>query len=167
MKLYVDGNDLLDYFTEQQDALFNLEDEATRRENLARWLARYCELSEAQGVLIFDDNAADAVLEPVQHVGDVTVKNLPYGADIVLETAGPANRDAIDDRVFVVTADHHLARAAERGRARVQAPEQFVARARRMMHKEEESSAREPDEKFTGLTDGEVEFWVDYFRDEG
>ena len=47
------------------------------------------------------------------------------------------------------------------------ASEQFVARVHKTMHKDDEEVAGEPDEKFSGLTDEEVGFWVQYFRDEG
>jgi len=166
MKIYVDGNDLLEYFDEEDAPLSMGRDDEDSRGNLARWLARYCEASDCDALLVFDETGADEVLPPTEHVGRVTVINLPYGVEARTEIAGPANRNAVDERTFVVTSDYRLAQAMERGKARTMEPDQFVRRVRRLMHKDDEGVANEPDEKFSGLTDEEVGFWLEYFNDE-
>ena len=166
MRLYVDGNDLLAYFAEQEDPFLIKADPMKSREELARWLARYCEAAECDALLVFDDNQPEEVLPPTERVGRTTVVNTPYGVEARTEIAGPANRAAAEERTLVVTSDVRLMQVLERGRARVVDPGRFVARARGMMRKGDEGSSSEPDEKFTGLTDEDVGFWLEYFKTE-
>ncbi len=164
MKLYVDGNDLLDYFVARGDsAVVGAEGSGSRRK-LRRWLARYAELQDCDVVLVWDETPADTVLPPTERFGKVRVVNLPWGEDARSEIAGPANRNANEERTFVVTDDPRLMEALRRGKATVHTPEHFVSRARRVMGKGDERLAEEPDEKFTGLSEDEVDFWLDFFE---
>ncbi len=95
------------------------------------------------------------------------VIHLPSGEDAYPEIAGSANRSAMRERTFVVTEDPRLMNALQRGRAGVWSPARFVVRARRTMGKDDEQLAREPDRKFTGLSEDEVDFWVQFFEEEG
>ena len=165
MIVYVDGADLLTHLAKQDDPLV-VEGELDRtHDNLARWLGRYCEMSGCRAVLVFDDAPAADVRTPTEHRADVRVVNLPHGVEALSEIGGPANRSAVEERTFVVTDDHRLRDALARGRATVLSPAQFVARARRSMGHRDEMKPDEPDEKFTGLRDDEVEFWMGYFGD--
>jgi hypothetical protein len=166
MKFYVDGNDLLAYFAEEEDPFLVRRDAQKSRDELARWLARYCETSNGEALLVFDENPPRPVLPPIEHVGRVTGVNTPFGVGAATEIAGPANRAAVQQPTAVVTSDRRLMEALERGRARVVEPAQFVSRARKLMRKADEDASSEPDEKFTGLTEGEVDFWLEYFKGE-
>ncbi|MGD2175893.1 MAG: NYN domain-containing protein [Candidatus Brocadiaceae bacterium] len=165
MKVYVDGNDLCAYFVESDDAMVVDDDRLKTRDNLRRWLARYAQLHECDVVLVWDEAPADQVLPPTERFGRVKVVNLPFGEEARAEIAGPANRTAVEERTFVVTEDPRLIDALRRGRATVQGPARFVARARKKMGKADEELAREPDEKFTGLSEDDVDFWLDFFSE--
>jgi len=165
MKLYVDGNDLLDVFRERGGDIYVEGDRAKSRLNLARWLARYAEHQGCEVELVFDENPVGEVLPPVERHGRVRVANLEPRADALHAIAGPANRAAVEERVLVVTADPRLARALAHGNARLLEPERFVTRARTAMRGgAERSGLDEPDEKFSGLSDEEVGFWRQFFR---
>lgn len=163
MKIFVDGNALLDYFEEEQDPLLVAEKRYESRQNVRRWLARYAELRDCDVVLVWEETDPDLVLPPTERFGRVKVVNLPYGEEAVPEIAGPANRNAVEERTFVVTEDYRLANAIRRGQATLQDPDRFVRGARRRMGKSDEKMATEPDQKFTGLSEGEVNFWLDFF----
>jgi len=166
MKVYIDGNDLMEFFAEEEGEIVVFGDPDGSRENLARWLARYCEHADCDGVLVFDDIPPTHVLPRTQQYSRVTVVNLPYGAEAWKEIAGPANRDAVEDRTWVVTSDRRLTEAMQHGRARLADPEHFVARVRRSIRREGDVLGDEPDAKFSGLTDDEVGFWLQYFGEE-
>lgn len=165
MKLYIDGPALLEYFVENEpDSALVGDDPDQNRDNLRRWVARYCGQAGCEAVVVWDDLEPNEVRPPTQRFGPVRVVNLPFGEDVFHEIAGPANRDAVEeDRVFVVTDDRRLAGALERGDARVQEPEMFVRRVRRATRKSDEAGTDEPDEKYTGLSEDEVDFWMEYF----
>ncbi len=166
MKIYVNGAELLDHFDEADDPIIVERDRQKSRENLKRWLARYAELQECEIRLVWDDIPVDEVLPRGERFGNVEVVNLPYGEEARSEIAGPANRTAVDERTFVVTDDPRLMDSLANGRATVFSPGHFVHRVRRSMGKSDEQLAREPDEKFTGLSEGEVEFWMEFFQEE-
>jgi hypothetical protein len=93
--------------------------------------------------------------------------NLRYGAGPVWrELAMRANREPPERRPLVVTEDPRAIDAVARGAARAVTPSQFVASARAGMRQRDEMVPDEPDEKFTGLTDGEVDFWMQYFGED-
>jgi len=168
MKLYVDGNDLLEAFREAGGDVFVEGDPHSSRLNLARWLARYAESSNCDVELVFDENAASGVLPPVERHGRVSVSNLAPGAQALHEIAGPANRAAQAGRVLVVTADPRLVQALAGGGARVLEPRRFLRRVRaRMRGGRKAEGFDEPDEKFSGLSDEEVGFWTDFFQADG
>ncbi len=167
MRVYVNGEDLLAYFDEMQDPIVVEKDRQKTRENLKRWLARYGEHRDCDVVLVWADIPPQRVLPRTERFGRVRVANLPYGEDAVSEIAGPANRTAVHERTFVVTEDARLKGSLASGRATVFSPSHFVRRARKSMGKGDEELAREPDEKFTGLSEGEVEFWLEFFKEEG
>lgn len=166
MVIYVDGTDLLEHLAGRSDPIVVDGDHYKSRDNLARWMARYCEARDCDAVLVFDGQQSGEALPPTERAGRVTVVNAPYGVEARSEIAGPANRRAVEERTFVVTADRRLAQALERGRAGVLQPAEFIGRARKMMRKGDEALSREADEKFTGLTDQEVDFWLEYFGED-
>jgi hypothetical protein len=165
MKLYIDGTDLLDYFAEQADGtVLAAGDPEETRANLRRWIARYCEARGCDGVLFFDDCGPTEIRPLSERVGRVKVVNLPYRKDAWTEIAGQANRAAMEDQTLVVTADPRLTRALEHGKAKVATPQHFVTRARRGMGRSDEELAEEPDEKYSGLSEEEVDLWLDFFK---
>ncbi|MHC4480893.1 MAG: NYN domain-containing protein [Planctomycetota bacterium] len=166
MIVYVDGNDLLECLAAAGDPIVAELEREQARENLARWLRRYCEVAEQKGVLVFDARRVDEVLPPTEHHGPLTVVNVPYGGQTMAEIAGPANRAAARERTAVVTADRRLADALARGRAKVVGPAEFAARVRSAIGGAESGLADEPHEKFAGLSEEEVDFWVHYFEEE-
>jgi hypothetical protein len=166
MKIYVDGNAVLRFLTEGDDPIVTAGDRAQGRKGLAHWLARYCENRDCSAILVYDGTKPGEVLPPTQRVGSVKVVNTPYGLTARSRIAGAANRNASATRTLVVTDDWQLAKSLERGKARVQTPAGFINRARKLMGKDTEALATEPDEKFSGLSDGEVDFWLGYFDGE-
>ena len=165
MKIYIDGTDLLDYFAEQADgSLLAGGDPEENRANLRRWIARYCESCDCDGVLFFDDCGPTEVRPLSERVGRIKVVNMAYGKDAWTEIARQANRAAMEDQTLVVTADQRLARMLERGRAKVVTPQHFVTRARHGMGRSDGELAEEPDEKFSGLSEEEVDLWLDFFK---
>jgi predicted RNA-binding protein with PIN domain len=166
MIIFIDGPDLVERFRELEDPLVVEGERDRTRQNLTNWVARYCESNDSRAVLVFDDNEPGEKLSPSEHHGQVKVVNLPYGEAAVNEIAGPANRTAVGERVFVVTADWQLLQAVERGKATGLDPGAFVHRVRTAMRKEDEAVPDEPDEKFSGLSKQEVDFWLEFFNDE-
>ena len=168
MKLYVDGNDLLDGFRGHESEVLVAGDRMKSRLNAARWLARFAEQQDCDVVLVWDENRAGTVLPPTERHGRVRVVNLPEGAEAMHEIAGPANREAETDRVHVVTDDPRLMEALAHGGARAFDPQRFLERARTILRGGDEAEGfDEPDEKFSGLSDEEVEFWKEFFREDG
>ncbi len=168
MKLYVDGPALLEYFVENEsDSIVITHDAEKNRANLRRWIGRYCMARDCEAVVVFDDLRPREVKPPYQSFGQVKVRNLPFGHDAVTEIAGPANREARERTVVIVTDEPALLEAARRGRARAETPQQFVRRVRRSIRPEDEELADEPDAKFSGIGEEEVEFWMDFFNEEG
>ena len=167
MILYVDGTDLLEYFAELADGSVLAGGDAEESQaNLRRWVARYCEARGCDGVVVFDDCGPTELRPLSERVGRIKVVNLPYRKEAWTEIAGQANRSAMKEQTIVVTADHRLIKALERSKAKVATPEQFVARARSGMGRTDEEMAEEPDEKFSGLSEEEVDLWVDFFKRE-
>jgi predicted RNA-binding protein with PIN domain len=166
MRIYVDGTDLLAHFEQQGDELLVDSDLDESRRSVKRWLARYADLHDCDITLVWDETPVGHVRDPRETFGRVKVVHLPFGEDAYPEIAGPANRSAAQERTFVVTEDPKLMNALQRGKAAVWSPAHFVARARRTMGKEDEQAAREPDRKFTGLSEDEVDFWVGFFEEE-
>jgi len=165
MILFVNGRDLLDHFREQRDrAVFAAGNPEQSRTNLRRWVARYCETRGWDAVVFFDDCEAGEMRPLSERAGRVRVVNMPYGKKAWPEMARQANRSAQEEDALVVTADVRLIRALERGRAKVVTPQQFVARARDAMGRSDEDLTEEPDEKFSGLSEEEVDVWLDFFR---
>lgn len=166
MIIFIDGPDLLERFRELDDPIAVPGERERSRQNLTNWVARYCEIRECKALLVFDDNEPGEMLSPVEHHGPVKVVQLPYGEDALDEIGGPANRAALEDRVFVVTADWRLLNAVQRGKATAQEPAVFIDRVRSAIRKEDEAVPDEPDEKFSGLSDPEVDFWLEYFEED-
>jgi predicted RNA-binding protein with PIN domain len=166
MKVYVDGNDMVAAFRAAAPEVIAEGDLPKTRLNVARWLARFAERQDCDMDLIFDETAVGEVLPPTEHHGRVRVVNLEPGKQAMHEIAGPANRAAGADRVQVVTDDPRLATALQRGGARVVAPQDFLSRARTMMRGGDKQNFDEPDEKFSGTSDTEVESWMEFFDEE-
>ncbi len=165
MKLFVNGRDLLDHFRgERDDAVFVPGNAEQSRTNLRRWVARLCEARGWDGTLFFDDTGAAEIRPLSERVGRVHVVNMPYAKEAWLEMAGQANRSAMEEDTLVVTEDIRLVRALERGRAKVVGSAQFVVGAREFIGRSDEDLTEEPDEKFSGLSEEEVDVWLDYFR---
>lgn len=166
MIIYVDGTDLLGCLTERGDPLVARGSRDRSRQNITRWLVRYCEGRGCRAIFVFDGTEPDEVLSPIEQHGPVKVLSLPHGREAPAEIAGPANRSAQQERTLVVTDDVRLARDLEGGKARVLSCAGFVARVRRDVRAGDESLPGEPDEKFTGLSDEEVDFWLGEFGDQ-
>jgi predicted RNA-binding protein with PIN domain len=165
MKIYVDGNTLLGYLDEQGDSIVAPNSRDKTRQNLARWLARYCRRREADAVVVFEGQGPNEKIPRRREVGRVTVLTPPYEVEAHDEIAAPANREARSgERVTVVTDDWKLARVFEKGAAKVQSCEQFVQRVRHFLGKDTKSLSTEPDAKFSGVVDEEVDYWMDFFE---
>jgi len=167
MKLYVDGDDMLEAFRAAGGGVSVEGDAARSRLNLARWLARYAEHQGCDVDLVFGGGDPGEVLPPMERHGRVRVSNLGPGQQVWHEIAGLANRTAQSERVFVVTADPRLAQALGGGKARAVEPRRFLQRIRAVLRGGRRAEGfDEPDEKFSGLSDEEVGFWLDFFTGE-
>jgi predicted RNA-binding protein with PIN domain len=162
----VDGNSLLDFLAAEESLVVVEGDREASRRNLAHWLARYCERRGCKAVLVFDGTRPGEVLSPVERRGPVKVLTTPHGVPAAAEIVAPANRAARDETVIVVTGERRTAEDVSRGKARAMTPGQFVARTRRGTRRADRFHPDEPDAKFTGLSEGEVGFWLGFFGEE-
>lgn len=166
MIVFVDGNDLVEAFREVDPKVIVPGDPERSRENVARWLSRYAEHQDCDVELVFGEFDPGEVLPPVEQHGRVRVRNLEPDEEVRSEMAGPANRAAEGDRVYVVTEDPRLSDAVSAGDARVFSPRKFISRARRVMGAEGKERYEEPDEKYTGLGEDQVDFWMEFFGED-
>jgi predicted RNA-binding protein with PIN domain len=165
MKIYVDGNELLAWLDEHGESIIVPNSRDKTRQNLARWLARFCRARDADAVVVFEGQKPNEKIPRRREVGRVTVLTPPYEVEARKEIAAPANRDARSgERVVVVTDDWRLAEAFEHGEVRVQSCETFVGRVRHFLGKDTKSLSTEPDAKFSGVVDDEVDYWMDFFE---
>jgi YacP-like NYN domain-containing protein len=166
MKYFVAGNDVLAHMDEVADTSCSGADRDARRHALALWLARFCDSRDCDAVLVFDGTEAGEMPPPTTRTGRVTTLVTPYGIPARSLIAGPANQAAADERVYIVSADRRTADAVARSTVRLSAPDTFLTATRRRMGRDAEAPAVEPDEKFSGLAEDEVEFWLDFFDEE-
>lgn len=166
MKVYVDGNSVLDYLAAKGDPAFAGGQSEKDRQELARWLARYARVQGCEVVLVFDENPFGRTLPPFEHYGKTKVINTPPGESARAEIAGPANSDAESERTYVVTDDGKLRRGVENGGARVYSPGKFFAKARTLMRGDGKTATEEPDEKYTGVSEEEVDFWLQIYGED-
>ncbi len=166
MIVFVDGTAVLKCLDRMGSDIVVAGSAERSRRNLALWFSRYAQHQDCDVVVVYDDFQAGEVRAPVEHYGRVKVVNLPYGEEARAEIAGPANRSAVQERTFVVTEDFRLREALKGGAARAFEPGEFISRARTVMRGAEDTAFDEPDEKFNGLSDEEVDYWIGFF-DEG
>lgn len=163
MKVFVDGDDIVEAFRQENADLIVPGDRERTRENVARWLARYAEHQDCNVELVYGDIDPGEVLAPTEHHGRVRVRNLQPDEDTFHAIAGPANQAADQERTYVVSEDPQLFDAVRGGDARAFSATQFLERARTVMGSDEKGRYDEPDEKFSGLAEEEVDFWVEFF----
>ncbi len=166
MHVYVNGNELLDSLRDQSDALIVPGDKASSRDNLARWLSNYGKAQDCEVTLVFEHDADSRTRSPYEHHGRTTVVNLQPDEEARKAIAGPANRAAAGERTYVVTSDPELEEIISGSNARVYEPRRFMSKARKVMGKDAEGGMSEPDQKYTGVPEEEVEFWAQMFEDE-
>jgi len=167
MRIFVDGNDLARAMADEESERLSRPAGMPGRDEVARWAARYADVRGCDVDLIFDQPPPGGVLPRTERVGRVRLAHLPEGEEALREIAGPANRAAESDRVFVVTDDPRLAGALAHGKARVVGAADFLERVRRSLRGEAEDGLDEPDEKYSGLTEDEVEYWLRLFEEKG
>lgn len=165
MKIFIDGMSFMRGAREVAPELVDADAPEETRSNVARWCARYAEMQDCDVKLVFAANVSDEILPPVEEYGRVTVRNLTENERMSREICGPANRESSSNQVFVVTDEPRFERAVRGGEARLLTPQEFIERARRIMGKEQKARYEEPDEKYSGVSDEEVDFWMDYFGD--
>ena len=166
MIYFVDGNDLREALMASERRRLSRPVAPRTGGEIARWLSRYAERRGCDVVLVFDENPVGSALPPTEHHGRVRVVNLDPGALALHEISGPANRAAQSDRVFVVTDNPKLVEALRTGKARAVGSAGFVEDARRMWGADEDAADEEPDEKYSGLADEEVDYWLSEFQGE-
>ena len=164
MKLFVDGNGLIDGFRRLSDPIVKPRDEMDRRLNIARWLARYAELCDCDVICVFDGNPVGRILPPTERHGRVRVVNLEPDVEALPHLAGPANRAAKDEETFVVSDDYRFKSILAHGKAKLAPVADFLAQAKTRMRGEDKQAYDEPDEKFSGLARHEVDAWVNFFK---
>ena len=165
MIIYVDGDDLAAHFAKIEDPLA-AGDAADVRQNVTRWLGRYCEMRECRAVIVFAVDDPTEVRTPTERFAQVKVRNLTYGTKKQIELPGEANRLARQEPTQVVSDDWRVDEALRGGTAKALGTAQFVTQARTAMGSADDVTPDEPDEKFTGVTDGEVGFWMDFMDDD-
>ncbi|MBS3762316.1 MAG: NYN domain-containing protein [Planctomycetes bacterium] len=166
MKIFIDGNGLLTTLRELRPALIVEEDPLKSRKKIARWLARYAEYQNCDLELVFGENETVEIVTPFEAVGGVQVRNLNTDEEVLKQIAGPANRLAQQQEVQVVTADERLRSALQKSDARVLTPKTFADRVAETTGGHNDTSFDEPGEKYTGVPDEEVSFWVNFFDDD-
>jgi hypothetical protein len=81
-----------------------------------------------------------------------------------LMCSASANKSAQQEETVVVSDDPRLVRALEHGKAKLERALDFIRTAKSRMRGEEKQSYEEPDEKFSGLTDRDVDGWMSLFK---
>lgn len=165
MKVYVDGNSLMDYLAARGDPMAAGGGSERDRQELARWFARYAEHQECQVILVFDENLFGKTLPKFEHYTRTKVINTPPGETARGEIASPANLDSESERVYVVTDDAKLYSAVQNSEVRAYSPAKFMSKARTLMRGKDDLKTEEPDEKYTGVSDDEVDFWLEMYKD--
>ena len=166
MKVYVHGNALIKYLARRDPPMLTERGGDVDREILVRWLTRYAEQQDCEAILVFDRIPASEVLPRIEHHGRTTIINVAPGKTARHEMAGPANRDAQNEPTYVVTDDFKLSRSVQKGGAGVWNPAEFFEKAGALMAGEEGRALDEPDGKYTGLSDKEVDYWARLFEQE-
>ncbi|MFW5923031.1 MAG: hypothetical protein ACOCSQ_01460 [Planctomycetota bacterium] len=168
MKVFVEGDDFLRALDDKVAGVVVTGDTATSRKNAALWLARYAERQDCDVELVFGAPSTGEVLPPYEQHGRVKMRNLEADEECARWVAGPANRMAERDRVYVVSDTPRVCRAAEGSEARVFGSEEFIDRARRVMGQDDDTARYdEPDEKYSGLAEEEADFWIEFFKNDG
>lgn len=166
MKVYVDGTSFMNHLEAQGDTMAAGGGSEKDRQELARWFARYAEHQDCDVILVFDENPFGRTLPKHERYGKTKVINTPPGENARAEIAGPANRDAESERVYVVTDDGRLYSAVQNSPVRAYSPGKFLSKARTLMRGKDELQTEEPDEKYTGVSEDEVDFWLEMYKDE-
>ncbi len=165
MKVFIDGESFVRGSRELAPDLVREGAPEATRENVAKWLARYAEIQDCDVKLVFAETRSEDVLPPTEEYGRVTVRNLLQGEKVTREICKPANQAANSDRVFVVADEPTVTEPVKSTDVRVYSPTEFIRRARKIMGKEQTSRYEEPDEKYSGVAEEEVDFWMDYFSE--
>ena len=166
MQVFIHGNPLLEYMADKGDIVVVDGDEDASRTNLARWLSNYAAVQDCNVTLYFEGGPGGATVSPVEHIGRTEVVTLEPGESLRQAIAGPANRAAGKERTYVVTTDPKLETALLKSDARVYEPRKFLSKARTLMRGDGENRVEEPDQKFTGVPEEEVDFWAEMFEDD-
>ena len=167
MKVYVHGNAMMKYLARRDPPMLTGRGDDVDRDILVRWLARYAERRDCDVTLVFDRIPPSQVLPRIQHHGRITIVNVAPGKGARDEIAGPANRDAQNEPTYVVTDDFKLSGSLRKGAAEVWRPHEFFEKASALMAGEEDRTLDEPDGKYSGLSDREVDYWARFFEEEG
>ena len=167
MKVYVDGSSFMNHLEEKGDPMAAGGGAERDRQELARWFARYAEHQGCDVILVFDENLFGKTLPKYEHYGKTKVINTPPGETARAEIAGPANQEAESERVYVVTDDGRLYSAVQNSEVRAYSPAKFLSKARTLLRGKDELQTEEPDEKYTGVSEDEVDFWLEMYKDEG
>lgn len=163
MKVYIDGEALLEVLG-ARGVRSSRPGRNTLRQDMLRWLSRYAEIQQCDVTVVFGAGRSGEVRSPVEQHGKVRVVNLQPGAEVLHEIAGPASRAARLGRVWAVASDAGIEKALNRGRARAMQPEEFMLRAQALMRREPGDDG-EPQGKFSGVSEGDVEFWTRFFEE--
>lgn len=167
MVIFIVGNDLSQALAADRSHRLSRPAPRPGRKEVAAWVARYADGRACRADVVFEHGPGDGVLPPIEHFGLVRTVNLPEGKRALHEIAGPANRAAESDRVIVVTDDTKLTEAVRRGKARALGASEFIARVRSALGGGENAARGEPDEKYSGLSDEDVGYWLRVFQEDG
>lgn len=134
------------------------------------WLIRamnaYCGYTGSTGVLLMPPQALRPTLPETEVRGTVTLvrpENEEAGQRFI---CAHANRDVADGtRTEVVTDYQRIVRPLERSQCRLIPTEKFAARLEGTLTVNKEKITREPRQKFEGLSDAEVGYWLRMFSD--
>jgi len=165
MKLYVDGNALLAAMAASKHEAVVRGRPGRSRHNVQLWLQRYAATSDCDVIVVFH-HGIDRVVSPAERHGRVKVVNVVEEDEVRQEIAGPANRSAVDERTRVVTDDARLRSALEHGKAVALSAQEFLGKARALLRGSDDEWHGEPDSKFTGVPEEEVETWLKFFETE-
>lgn len=135
-----------------------------RVEWLIRALDAYCGYTQSTMVLVMEPLQGRRTLPETEARGNVTLVRRQTRQDGLLFVSSSANREDREGlRVEVVTGYRQLQNALATGGCRICDPDHFSDRLEQALKVHKEKITNEPRQKFEGLSDAEVDYWVKVF----
>lgn len=155
MPLIIDGNNLLHSLKKSSEDF-----ESLTAGHLCRIISRYLQLAGEKGEIVFDGTGPPDKREfdNISHL-EVFFAGLGADADTVIEDKIKIN--TAPKRLAVVSSDRRLRSAARTRRATAVKTDVFWNDVQKRLS--QRKKAKEPSEKRLGLTEGEIQKWLEFF----